>query len=144
MRYDDRLNRLTTEAGLARAMARIDTARAHGRRVWFVMEAGNMSDKYVRPLVATDTARGDSQPLMLKQSNQLRQHLVSVYGPPTLQLMPAPRDQALELVGALLFEPAPRATSASLAGRVPCEIVLPAGRQDQLEPHADSAKTCPR
>ncbi len=144
VRYDDRLNRLTSEAGLGRAMARIDTARAQGRRVWFVMEASDMSDKFVRPLVATDTARGYSQPLLLKQSNQLRQHLVSLYGPPTLQLMPATRDQALELLGALLFEPAPQATSASLAGRVACEIVVSGGGQDSPELHADTAKTCPR
>jgi hypothetical protein len=144
VRYDDRFSRLTSEAILGRAIARIDSARAEGRRVWFVMEADDMADKFVRPLAAADTARGYLQPLLLKQSNQLRQHLISLYGEPTLQLMPAPRDQALELLGALLFEPTLRATSASLAGRVPCEIVVPAGRRDEAELQADTAATCPR
>src|SRR2546428_112266 len=108
------------------------------------MEASDMADKFVRALGAADTARGYLQLLMLKQLNQLRQHLVSLYGVPSLRLMPAPQDQALELLGALLFEPVPRSTSASLAGRVPCEIVVPAGRQDETELHADTSATCPR
>jgi mannosyltransferase len=144
VRYDDRLTRLTSEAGLGQAIARIDSARAQGRRVWFVMEASDMTDKFVRPLAPADTARGYLQPLLLKQSNQLRRHLISLYGEPTLRLMPAPRDQALELLGALLFEPVPRSTSASLAGRVACEIVVPAGRREETDLHADTAATCPR
>jgi len=144
VRYDDRYLRLTSEAALGRAMARIDSARAQGRRVWFVMEAKEMADRFVRPLGAADTARGYLKPLVLKQSNQLRQHLISLYGEPTLRLMPAPRNQALELLGALLFQPTSRSTSASLAGRVPCEIVVPAGRPDETELRADTSVTCPR
>jgi mannosyltransferase len=144
VRYDDRLNRFSSEADLGRAMARIDSARAQGRRVWFVMEATNMADRFVRPLGVTDTARGYLQPLVLKRSNQLRQHLVSLYGPPTLRLMPAPREQALELLGALLFEPVSRSNSASLAGRVSCEIIVPAGRRDGAELQADTSAACGR
>jgi mannosyltransferase len=144
VRYDDRFSRFSSEEGLGRAMARIDSARVQGRRVWFVMEASEMADRFVRPLAAADTARGYLQPLVLKQSNQLRQHLVSLYGPPTLRLMPAPRDQALELLGALLFEPASRSSSATLAGRVPCEIIVSAGRRDGTELQADTSATCSR
>ena len=144
VRYDDRLNRLSSETGLVRAMARIDTARAQGRRVWFVMEASDMADRFVRPLVPADTARGYLQPLMLKQSNQLRQHLVALYGAPTLRLMPAPRDQALELIGALLFEPALGQTQPRWPGGCRVRLWFPAGRQDQAELPADTAKTCSR
>lgn len=144
VRYDNRFTRLTSEAGLARAMARIDSARAQGRRVWFVMEAEDMADKFVRPLAAADTGRGYLRPLLLKQSNELRQHLVSLYGEPALRLMPAPRDQALELLGALLFDPASQSRSASLAGRVPCEIVVAAGRRDETEVQADTSAPCAR
>ena len=144
VKYNDRFTRLRSEAILGRAMARIDSAKAQGRRVWFVMEARDMADRFVRPLTAADTARGYLQPLMLKQSNQLRQHLISLYGEPTLRLMPVPRDHALELLGALRFEPGQRSTSASLAGRVPCEIVVQAGRRDEPELHADTSAACRR
>jgi hypothetical protein len=144
VRYDDRLNRFSSEEGLGRAMARIDSARVQGRRVWLVMEATDMADRFVRPLAVADTARGYLQPLVLKRSNQLRQYLVSQYGPPTLRLMPASRDQALELLGALLFEPVTRSNSASLAGRVPCEIIVSAGRRDGTDRQADTSATCSR
>ena len=57
VRYDDRFERMTSEGALRRALARIDSARAQGRRVWFVMEASDMADRFVRPLEPADTAR---------------------------------------------------------------------------------------
>lgn len=131
IRFDDRFERMTSEETLATALARIDTARAQGRRVWFVMEASDMADGFVRTLSAGDTARGYLKPLVLKRSNQLRQHLIALYGQPTLKLMPAPRSEALELLGALLFEPTNTSRTAALPARVSCEIIVEAGRRDE-------------
>ncbi|MGH7497948.1 MAG: glycosyltransferase family 39 protein [Gemmatimonadales bacterium] len=142
VRYDDRFGKMTSEATLQRALARIDTARAQGRRVWFVMEVGDMNDSFVRPLVAADTARDYLKPLVLKRSNQLRQHLVALYGQPTLTLTPAPGADALELLGALLFEPSSPATSASLAGRVSCQVIVPAGGRGDSAPAVPAGRPC--
>ena len=144
VRYDDRFSRMTSDSTLNRALARIDTARAQGRRIWFVMEAGDMDDSFVRPLVAADTARNYLKPLVLKRSNQLRQHLVALYGQPKLTLTPAPGADALELLGALLFEPSSPATSASLAGRVSCEIIVPAGGRQDSAPAVAAGRPCER
>jgi Dolichyl-phosphate-mannose-protein mannosyltransferase len=130
VRYDNRLRRMTSVKALATALGRIDAARERGQRVWFVMEASDMSDRYVRTLSPEDTARGYLKPMVLKRSNELRQHLIGLYGPPTLTLMPAHGDQALELLGALLFEPVPQSNAGAPTERVPCRITIQLGRQD--------------
>jgi hypothetical protein len=75
--------------------------------------------------------------MALKRSNQLRQHLIARFGPPTLTLMPSERDEALELIGALLFEPPGGPKSAVLGGYVSCRIIVDAGRR------ADDYQTTP-
>jgi len=130
VRFDDRFGRTISEEALTEALQRIDAARARGQRVWFVMEAGDMEDKYVRALAPGDTAGGYLKPVVLKRSNQLRQYLISRFGPPALTLMPAPGDEAIELIGALLFEPPRGSSSAVLGGRVPCQITVQASRRE--------------
>lgn len=145
VRYDDRFRKLTSEEALASALERIDAARAQGRRVWFVMESGDMADEYVRTLSPGDTARGYLKPLVLKRSNQLRQHLITLYGQPTLKLVPAPQDEALELLGALLFEPTRQSKAAALTGRVPCQITVKTGRQSDDQPTiSEMSPSCAR
>jgi hypothetical protein len=102
--FNERYDELTSQDALANARARIDSAKAQGRRVWFVMTAKDMKDRFVRPLLPSDTARHYLRPLAVKESNQLRQYLISLYGRPALTLMPRPGDKALELLAVLLFE----------------------------------------
>ncbi len=143
VKFDERFDELRSEEALAKALARIDSAKAQGRRVWFVMAAKDMADRFVRTLLPADTARGYLKPLSVKRSNQLRQHLITLYGRPALTLMPSPRDEALELLGVLLFEQRAPSRSAALAGRVPCQLIVQAGLREGDQPPPTSPSCVP-
>jgi len=143
VKFDERFDDLRSEEVLAKALARIDSAKAQGRRVWFVMAAKDMADRFVRTLSPADTSRRYLKPLAVKRSNQLRQHLITLYGRPALTLMPSPRDEGLEILEVLLFDQSPPSRSAALGGGVPCQLIVQAGLHGDNQPSPMSPSCVP-
>ena len=113
--FDDRAEEMASQESFLRARARLDAARAAGRRVWLVMEASSVDDDLALPDARDEGTQREYRRLALKRSNQLRLRLIHLYGEPSLVTAPPPGREGLELLAAFLFESAPGMASARAA-----------------------------
>jgi hypothetical protein len=106
--WDDLLEHSADAEALQRAKMELDQAHADGRRVWFVTlqdyQTDNVDDDETLP------AWADSTPAVVcARTNQLRRHLLALYGVPADTVAPGRPVEGTELLRATLF--APRSTA---------------------------------
>jgi hypothetical protein len=100
-RYDDLVPRMLDPGGLAQAKARLAAARAERRRVWLIMDREDILD--VMRSEALPVAHLTRSALVRIRANQVRHHLVDLYGPPRAALTPLETRWGDEMLVALLF-----------------------------------------
>jgi 4-amino-4-deoxy-L-arabinose transferase-like glycosyltransferase len=101
-RYDNLVPRMLDIEGLTRAKARLDAARAERRRVWLIMDRDDVLD--VMRTEALPVAHLSRSALVRIRANQVRHHLVDLYGPPRAALAPLDTRWGDEMLVAMLFD----------------------------------------
>jgi hypothetical protein len=136
-RYDDVPARLHDVAVLARVKGRLEAARTGGQRVWLVMDRGDVLD-----VVRTEALpRGavTRSALARIRANQLRHHLVDLYGPPRTTLAPLAGRRGLEMLDAMLFETAGSTSSDASAESAAARPMTRTARRTSAAPGSGPA-----
>jgi hypothetical protein len=93
--FDNLVPRLEDPKAVVRALQVLDAAREAGKRVWFITarEQG----------LYNPATEGPLNLLARTKSNELKQHLVAICGPPDTMSVPAPEEIGTEILLADLF-----------------------------------------
>ena len=103
--FTDLRRRLLDPEAFRRARARILAARQEGRRVWLVMEAGDVIEVHdrLRDSVGLSEKINNAGTAGIIRSNQIRAYLEQLYGPPDMTAVPPDRRTGDEILLALLY-----------------------------------------